>query len=57
MVQITYLLISMHQYDAERGGYEASSAADRHVVTLTYVVDVHRDAGVRPDPVLLHQSD
>ena len=47
----------MHQYDAEGRGYEASPAADRHVVALAYVVDVHRDAGVGADPVLLHQRD
>ena len=52
-----YLLIAVHQYDAEGRGYEASPAADRHVVALAYVVDVDRDAGVGADPVLLHQRD
>lgn len=47
--------ISVDEYDAEGGGDEPAGVARHlHIVPLADVVDVHRDAGVRADPVLLH---
>lgn len=44
----------MYKDDAQGRGFEPATTGDRHVVPLTDIVDVDRDAGISSDAVFLH---
>lgn len=48
------LLVSVYKDDAEGCGFEPATTGDRHVVPLTYIVDVDGNAGIGSDAVFLH---
>lgn len=47
----------MNKDDAEGRGFEPATAGDCHIIPLTDVIDVDRDAGISPNAVFLHQRD
>lgn len=51
------LLVSVNKDDAEGCGFEPATAGDCHIIPLTDVIDVDRDAGISPNAVFLHQRD